>query len=69
MNTINKPRGTKDILPSEIYKWYYVENAFRQICAAYGFGEMRTPMFEYTQLFKRGWGRPPMWCRRRCSPS
>lgn len=56
MNTINKPRGTKDILPSEIYKWYYVENAFRQICAAYGFGEMRTPMFEYTQLFKRGVG-------------
>lgn len=56
MNTINKPRGTRDILPSEIYKWYHVEEAFRKICAAYGFGEMRTPMFEYTQLFKRGVG-------------
>ncbi len=56
MNTLNKPRGTKDIMPSEIYKWYYVEAAFRKICAAYGYGEIRTPMFEYTQLFKRGVG-------------
>lgn len=56
MNTINKPRGTKDIMPAEIYKWYYVEAAFRRICAAYGYGEIRTPMFENTQLFKRGVG-------------
>lgn len=56
MNTVNKPRGTKDIMPAEIYKWYYVEAAFRKICAAYGYGEIRTPMFEYTQLFKRGVG-------------
>ncbi len=56
MNPINKPRGTKDIMPGEIYKWYYVEAAFRKICAAYGYGEMRTPMFEATPLFKRGVG-------------
>lgn len=56
MQNLNKPRGTKDIMPSEIYKWYFVEAAFRKICAAYGYGEIRTPMFEYTQLFKRGVG-------------
>lgn len=56
MNPINKPRGTKDIMPSEIYKWYFVEAAFRKICASYGYGEIRTPMFENTQLFKRGVG-------------
>lgn len=56
MNAINKPRGTKDIMPAEIYKWYYVEAAFRKICAAYGYGEIRTPMFENTLLFKRGVG-------------
>ncbi len=56
MKNLNKPRGTKDIMPAEIYKWYYVEAAFRKICAAYGYGEIRTPMFENTQLFKRGVG-------------
>ncbi len=56
MQNLNKPRGTKDIMPAEIYKWYYVEAAFRKICAAYGYGEIRTPMFENTQLFKRGVG-------------
>ena len=52
----NAPRGTKDILPSQIYKWQYVEEKFKDICKRYGFGEIRTPMFEHTELFLRGVG-------------
>ena len=50
------PRGTKDITPKESYKWNYVENKFREICALYGYEEMRTPVFEHTELFKRSVG-------------
>jgi len=52
----NIPRGTKDVLPSQINKWRYVENTFRSLCARYGFGEIRTPVFEHTELFARGVG-------------
>ena len=50
------PRGTKDITPSESYKWNYIENKFREICSLYGYEEIRTPIFEHTELFKRGVG-------------
>ena len=50
------PRGTKDITPKESYKWNYVENKFREICGLYGYEEMRTPIFEHTELFKRSVG-------------
>lgn len=50
------PKGTKDILPSQIYKWHFVEQVFKEICAAYGFKEIRTPVFEHTELFTRGVG-------------
>lgn len=50
------PRGTRDILPDQIYKWNYVEKLFKDICARYGFEEIRTPIFEHTELFKRGVG-------------
>ncbi len=50
------PRGTRDILPEQINKWVYVENKFRDICSRFGFEEIRTPMFEHTELFKRGVG-------------
>ncbi|MEG0392632.1 MAG: histidine--tRNA ligase [Anaerovoracaceae bacterium] len=52
----NAPKGTKDVLPAEAYKWHYVEKAFAGICERYGFKEMRTPVFEHTELFKRGVG-------------
>ena len=52
----NAPKGTKDVLPQEVYKWHYVEKAFDDICKRYGFNEMRTPVFEHTELFKRGVG-------------
>lgn len=50
------PRGTKDILPERIGQWRYVEGKIREICARYGFSEIRTPMFEHTELFQRGIG-------------
>ena len=52
----NAPKGTKDTLPSQVYKWHFVEKAFADICAKYGFKEIRTPMFEHTELFARGVG-------------
>ncbi len=50
------PKGTRDILPSEIYKWQYVENAFARLCEKFGFKEIRIPVFEHTELFQRGVG-------------
>lgn len=50
------PRGTKDILPSESKKWQYVEKIMRETCDLYGFKEIRTPMFEHTELVQRGVG-------------
>ncbi len=50
------PRGTKDILPQDVYKWTYVEEKFREVCSRYGFEQIRTPIFEHTELFKRGVG-------------
>ncbi|MFT9494609.1 histidine--tRNA ligase [Anaerosolibacter sp.] len=50
------PRGTKDVLPGDVYKWQYVENLFRDVCEKFGYKEIRTPGFEHTELFKRGVG-------------
>ena len=53
---INAPRGTKDILPIQIASWRLIENKIRDICKRYGYEEIRTPIFEYTELFQRGIG-------------
>lgn len=53
---IKAPRGTKDIVPAEAYKWNYLEGKFRDLCRLYGYEEIRTPIFEHTELFKRGVG-------------
>jgi histidyl-tRNA synthetase len=50
------PKGTKDILPDRVYRWTFAEDAFRETCRRYGFSEIRTPVFEYTELFSRGVG-------------
>lgn len=50
------PKGTKDVLCEDAYKWHYVENAARQTAANFGFKEIRTPVFEHTELFLRGVG-------------
>lgn len=52
----NAPRGTKDILPDAVGAWTYVENVIRDLCARYGYHEIRTPIFEHTELFQRGIG-------------
>ncbi len=52
----NAPRGTKDILPDTVGQWTYVEEKIRDLCARYGYKEIRTPMFEHTELFHRGIG-------------
>jgi histidyl-tRNA synthetase len=50
------PRGTKDILPAEIGSWRYVEGVLRKVCDRFNFQEIRTPVFEHTELFQRGIG-------------
>ena len=52
----NAPRGTKDILPTNIGSWLYIEQKIREICKRYGYEEIRTPTFEHTELFQRGIG-------------
>lgn len=53
---INIPKGTKDVLPSDSYKWQYVESMARKAAHLYGFREIRTPAFEHTELFTRSIG-------------
>ena len=53
---IKKPRGTEDILPNDSKIWRLIENTAHEICAKYGYKEIRTPVFEDTSLFSRGVG-------------
>jgi histidyl-tRNA synthetase len=48
---IKVPKGTQDILPEDILKWYYIEDVIKEILNKYGYKEIRTPFFEYTDLF------------------
>ena len=51
-----KIKGTEDVLPKESYKWQFVEDIMRKEAQSYGFKEIRTPVFEHTNLFSRGVG-------------
>ncbi|SHI33316.1 histidyl-tRNA synthetase [Clostridium cavendishii DSM 21758] len=53
---IQAQKGTKDMLPGDAYKWHYVENKLRNLADEYGIREIRTPIFEATELFERGVG-------------
>lgn len=53
---IKIPKGVKDVLPQESYKWQYVESVARRICRLSGVKEIRTPTFEHTELFTRSIG-------------
>lgn len=53
---MNAPKGTKDVLPAEVGKWHKIEDTIRAICARFGYQEIRTPVFESTELFERGVG-------------
>ncbi|MDO5396593.1 MAG: histidine--tRNA ligase [bacterium] len=50
------PKGTKDLIPQDSYKWHYVEKLFAETCREFNFKETRVPTFEYTELFERGVG-------------
>ena len=53
---IQKPKGTKDLLPNESYKWQEAENKVKKVLESYNFKEIRVPVFEHTELFQRGVG-------------
>src|SRR5580693_658267 len=56
MTTLKAVRGTRDLLPPETALWNRIEATARAVFARYGFGEIRTPIFEDTSLFARGVG-------------
>ena len=53
---IQIPKGCKDVLPSQVYAWHKLEDTARSVAQAYAFKEIRTPVFEHTELFARGVG-------------
>lgn len=53
---INIPKGTKDVLPSSSYKWQYIEDCARMVARQFNIREVRTPVFEHTELFARSVG-------------
>ncbi len=54
--SIQIPRGTQDLLPGEIEIWQYIEKKAEEICSRYNYQEIRTPIFEHTDVFARGVG-------------
>lgn len=53
---LQAPKGTKDMLPKDAHRWHHIERTLRPIAENHGFTEIRTPMFESTELFLRGVG-------------
>lgn len=53
---IQRPKGTQDLLPGTVEQWQYLEETIRNVCREYGYEEIRTPIFETTELFQRGVG-------------
>lgn len=53
---LSAPRGTKDVLPGDVYKWQFVESTASSVAGDFGFEEIRFPTFENTELFLRGVG-------------
>ena len=53
---ISIPKGTKDVLPQESFKWHYVESKVKKVALDFNIKEIRTPTFEHTELFLRGVG-------------
>lgn len=63
---INIPKGTKDVLPFDSYKWQYAEKKAREICRLFAFREIRTPVFEQSELFTRSIGDDTDVVKKRC---
>ncbi|HOB11135.1 MAG: histidine--tRNA ligase [Acetomicrobium sp.] len=56
MDIIKAPRGVRDVLPDESWKWAYVVETARKVADAFGYDEVHLPIFEHTELFSRGIG-------------
>jgi histidyl-tRNA synthetase len=52
----SRPRGVNDILPGDVEKWQWIERTARDVCRRFNVSEIRTPIFEHTELFQRGVG-------------
>ncbi|KEO85220.1 histidine--tRNA ligase [Tumebacillus flagellatus] len=52
----NRPRGVNDLLPGDVERWQFIERTARDVCRRFNVAEIRTPIFEHTELFKRGVG-------------
>ena len=53
---IQRPKGTRDLLPEDTYKWQELEANLREVLESFGFDEIRVPVFEHTEVFQRGVG-------------
>ncbi len=53
---IKAPKGTMDVVPENSFKWQFIEDKIREITKEFGISEIRTPVFEHTELFQRGVG-------------
>jgi histidyl-tRNA synthetase len=68
MSTLKAVRGTRDLLPPETALWNRIESTARSVFARYNFGEIRTPVFEDTGLYREGAAKKPTSSRRKCTP-
>ena len=59
------PKGTKDILPDESYKWQYIEGIMRDVCSRYAYREIRVPTFEAYRAFYSRCRRYDRYCSKR----
>ena len=64
---IRIPRGTQDILPEDSSKWRYIENQLDKLMKLYNYKEIRTPIFESTDLFARGVGDSTDVVQKKCT--
>jgi histidyl-tRNA synthetase len=63
------PRGTQDFVPPESGRWNALEARIHLLAERFGYGEIRTPVFESTDLFVRGSARRPTSWKKKCTPS
>jgi len=66
MEKITAIKGIKDILPEDAPTWNYIESIARQVFSAFGFREIRVPIMEKTELFKRSIGETTDIVEKKC---
>jgi len=63
---VRNPKGMRDILPPETFKWRRLEILLSKAALLYGYGEIRTPILEFSELFRKVWETKVMWRSRKC---